>query len=75
MRRFWHSLKRGDIAAIALGLVVGVFFLYAGFKFPNAFRATGFGPEWQCTQRGRGGPDFCIKKPPAGPAGQPTTPN
>jgi hypothetical protein len=75
MRRPWHSLKRGDIAAIVLAIAVVGFSLYTNFKYPNMHRATGFGPEWQCNAPGRGGSSFCIRKPPADPASQATTLN
>jgi hypothetical protein len=55
--------RRSDIAAIvmAVGAVGG--FLYMSLKYPDWRAPSGFGPEWQCTERGaRGGPDFCIKK-------------
>jgi len=75
MRRPRHSLKRGDIATIVLAVVVADFSLYTTFKYPNWHRATGFGPEWQCTAPGRGGSSFCVRKPAADPASQATAPN
>jgi hypothetical protein len=70
-----HSLKRGDIGAIALAIAIGVIFLYAAIKHPDWQRPTGFGPEWQCDAPGRGGASFCIKKLPPVPADQTTTAN
>jgi hypothetical protein len=63
-----RKLRHADIAAIALVLALGAFWLFMSFKHPEAQRATGFGPEWQCTSPGRGGPAFCIKKSLLAPA-------
>jgi len=61
MKQRLLSLKRGDIKAIVISLILGIFFLFAAFKFPDAFRTTGFGPDWNCSSKG----SMCIKKPSA----------
>jgi hypothetical protein len=75
MRRSWHTFKRGDIGAVALAIALVAVFIYAAIKYPGWQRPTGFGPQWQCDAPGRGGTSFCIRKPPAIPADQTTTPN
>jgi hypothetical protein len=64
--------RRGDIAAIVIAIAVVGGFLYMSLKYPDWQAPSGFGPEWQCTERGAkgGGPDFCIKKQLLNPAGQ-----
>jgi hypothetical protein len=54
--------RRGDIPAVFVAVAVAALFLYAYFKHADWQRASGFGPEWQCTQPGRAGSSFCIKK-------------
>jgi hypothetical protein len=56
-------MKLKEIISIGLmAIALGSFFLFMYFKLPDWRRPSGFGPEWQCTPTGRGGPDFCIKK-------------
>jgi|GEM_PF-4115442 len=57
--------KRKDIPEVVLVIALVSFWLYWALKHPDWQRPSGFGPEWQCTQSGKGGPDFCYKKPPA----------
>jgi hypothetical protein len=64
----WIPPRRGDIAAVVLG--VGLVFLIAVAVYvlggPPSLRARtnwGFGQEWDCTSLGRGEP-LCIKKAP-----------
>ncbi len=56
------SFGRRDIPVAIVAVALIAFFLYVYFKHPDWQRATGFGPEWQCTQPGRAGSSFCIKK-------------
>jgi hypothetical protein len=63
MRWFWpSSLRPGDIAAVALAVVLGGCLLFA-FRSPLAFNK-GFGPQWDC------GKAVCIQRPPADSADQ-----
>jgi hypothetical protein len=75
MRRFRHFPKTRDILAIllAFALITGSFYFY--LTHPEYKPATGFGPEWQCSDVARGGASFCVKKPLADPANKTTTPN
>jgi hypothetical protein len=59
-----HKLRLGDVAAIILGIGAVGGCLYMNFGHPDMRRPSGFGPEWQCMERGiKGGdPAFCIKK-------------
>jgi hypothetical protein len=66
--------KRKDIPGAVLVIVVLSFLLYWQLKHPNWQKPSGFGPEWQCTQSGKGGPDFCYKKPSAEPGANAATP-
>ena len=75
MRLFRHFPKRRDIPAILLAVAVVAVLVYANLKYPDWKKPSGFGPEWQCSPSGRGGPDFCMKKPAADPADQTTTPD
>jgi hypothetical protein len=61
MKRRLSYLRRGDIAAIAIALILVAFSLFAFVKFPNGLRPTGWGPEWNCTSGG----SLCMKKPSA----------
>jgi len=64
----WHALRRGDVviflvAAFLIVAVVAVEFLF----FENqglflVFQKQGFGPDWECSNPGYGGP-ICVKKP------------
>jgi hypothetical protein len=47
------------VAAIIIG------WLFVTFKYLDWHKPSGFGPEWQCSPTGKGGPDFCVKKPQA----------
>jgi hypothetical protein len=64
MRWPWVFLRPGDVAAIAIAVAIGGYFVFAA-GFPHVSdRHQGFGPEWDCQK------DFCVKRPPAGPAGE-----
>jgi hypothetical protein len=54
-----------DVPGIAFVALIVIGGLYLAFKYPDWRAPSGFGPEWQCSGAGRGGPGFCIKKPPA----------
>jgi hypothetical protein len=75
MRMFRHFPKPRDIPAILIAFVLVAVSLYVHFKYPAWRSPSGFGPEWQCSEAGRDGPDFCMKKPAADPANQTTVPN
>jgi hypothetical protein len=61
MRWPWVFPRPGDIAAIAIAVAIGGYFVFAA-GFPHALdRNHGFGPEWNCQR------DFCVKQPPANP--------
>ena len=68
---WWRTLRLGDIAAIVLAVVVIGGLVYQAVEFrgrgigPSNW---GFGPEWECTNPGKGEP-VCLKK--TGP--EPTT--
>lgn len=57
-----YRLKARDIPAVIVGIALIVFAAYMLVTHPHWERPSGFGPDWQCTSSGRGGPDFCIKK-------------
>ena len=65
---YWYvrTLSRLEIGSILLAIALlgalACFFI----AFPNLDRKTndGFGPEWDCTNPGDGGP-ICVKKQPA----------
>jgi hypothetical protein len=69
------SFGRRDIPAAIVATALTAFSLYVYFRHPDWQRATGFGPEWQCTQPGRAGSDFCIKKSVLESKNQAKTPN
>jgi hypothetical protein len=53
------TLRRGDIRAIVIAIVLAAFYIFVAEKFPHAFdRYRGFGPEWDCST------GFCFKRPP-----------
>jgi len=59
------SFKAGDIPTLVLVAVIlgGFLYLAAHPEYENRLRSgNNFGPEWQCTQPGRAGSSFCIKK-------------
>jgi hypothetical protein len=58
----WVFLRPGDVAAIAIAVGIGGYFVFA-FGFPHAWdRNQGFGPGWDCQR------DFCVRQPPANSA-------
>lgn len=59
-----------DVPGLLFVAIIVVVSLFVTFKYPNWHVPSGFGPEWQCSPTGRGGPSFCIKKPPPDSAKQ-----
>jgi hypothetical protein len=58
----WPPLRRGDILGIAFVLAILGGFVVLAAGFPNfSQRATGFGPDWDCTPMPQGDP-VCVKK-------------
>jgi hypothetical protein len=60
----WHALQRGDVVIF----LVAAFLIVAAvvfFEF-HVFENWGFGPDWECTNPGYGGP-VCVKKPAPSP--------
>ena len=53
--------RREVLAVMALIAFLGVA-AFVFIKYPVGSRATGFGPEWDCTRVGKGDP-VCVKKP------------
>ena len=70
--RQMRKSQRADIASIVMVIAALGGILYMGLQPPDWQRPSGFGPEWQCTDRGArgGGPAFCIKKQLLDQAGQ-----
>ena len=60
----WSRPSRGDAIAIVLLIAIVTVFAFAAVKHAGWGRATGFGPEWDCTNVGQGDP-VCVKKPAA----------
>jgi hypothetical protein len=59
------SFKSGDIPGLVLVTIVlgAVLYLALHPQTADLLRSgNNFGPQWQCTQPGRGGSSFCIKK-------------
>lgn len=53
---------RRDIPGLLFVTLIIIGALYVAFKYPNWHAPSGFGPEWQCSPAGKGGPSLCIKK-------------
>jgi len=71
MRRPWHSLKRGDIAAIVLAIAVVGFSLYTNFKYPNMHEPRALVLSGSVTRQGEGGHPFASENlPPIPPIKQ-----
>jgi hypothetical protein len=70
----WPTWKDIPGAILMIALIAGL--LYWHLKNPNwQQRPAGFGLEWQCTQSGRAGADFCYKKPAAESGGSAHAPS
>jgi hypothetical protein len=59
----WHFAQHKTVIFAAVCVIV--FFLVAFILFPVQMQqnttAAGFGPDWECTAQGQGGPT-CVKK-------------
>jgi hypothetical protein len=66
-KMYWRlrTLTRRDISGILLAIVLLAALAFLFVVFPNLGQQTneGFGPEWDCTNPGQGGP-ICVKKQP-----------
>jgi hypothetical protein len=72
------SFKARDIPGLVLVAIILGGFLYVAVhpQYANLLRrGNNFGPEWQCTQPGRAGSSFCIKKSFLDPKSRDKTPN
>jgi hypothetical protein len=62
---YWYvrTLSRAEIGSILLAIALLAAVAYFFLAFPSFGRQTndGFGPEWDCTNPGDGGP-ICVKK-------------
>jgi hypothetical protein len=56
----WYP-TRADILGILFALIVVGLCAFVVVRFPLFRRATGFGPEWDCTVMPKGDP-VCTKK-------------
>jgi hypothetical protein len=63
-----YNLRRTDILAALFALVILGGLLFAATRWVTL--NNGFGPDWDCTNQGWGGP-VCIKKPTSWPGKQP----
>ncbi len=66
---YWPYLSRQDVvgiltAAVIFGVLLGAYLIVPGLMSPNSGLKTnaGFGPEWECSNPGNGGP-VCVKHP------------
>jgi len=57
----WHALRRGDVVAIFLLAAFLIILAIVSVGFP-VFGSRGFGPDWECSNPGKGDP-VCVKKP------------
>jgi hypothetical protein len=62
----WLPPNRGDLLAIAFGVVIVATVVFGLLFRPWNARvpASGFGPDWDCTSVPKGEP-ICVKRPPA----------
>jgi len=68
----WPTPSRKDAVAVVLLIAVVAVVAFAAIKYPLGGRATGFGPDWDCTHVGQGDP-VCVRKP-AATSGNPESP-
>jgi hypothetical protein len=65
----WRRVPRREIAAMVLmaAFIVAILFVQARFSDPGRPNKSnsGFGPDWNCTNPGRGGEPICIRVRPA----------
>jgi hypothetical protein len=61
---YWQ-LTRKDITGIlvAIAILAVVFVAFVGYANVGQQVNWGFGPEWECTNPGKGGP-VCVKRQP-----------
>jgi hypothetical protein len=57
----WYP-TRVDILTILFALIAMCLFAFVVIRFPLFNKATGFGPDWDCTPMPKGDP-VCTKKP------------
>ncbi len=62
MKWSWSGPARGDVLAIVMLVAIVVGFAIAAIGYRGWGRATGFGPDWDCHDVGKGDP-VCVKKP------------
>jgi len=58
----WHVFRFGDVTAVLLLAAILVIMLVAFVELPVLTGNWGFGPDWECSNPGKGGP-VCLKKP------------
>jgi predicted membrane metal-binding protein len=58
----WRAFRFGDVAAVLLLAAVLVMMLVAFVDLPGLTGNWGFGPGWECSNPGKGGP-VCLKTP------------
>jgi hypothetical protein len=64
MKWLWPSLAFRDLLGIAILLAILGVLAVLSVGYPGIFRRNtnaGFGPDWECTQAGRGDP-ICVKR-------------
>jgi hypothetical protein len=63
MKWLWWNASRGDVIGVLFVMLVLGLLVFVAIR-PSAPQNTnaGFGPDWDCTPQGQGGPT-CIKKP------------
>lgn len=58
----WRAFRFGDVKAVLLLTAILVIMFAAFVRFPGLTASWGFGPNWECSNPGKGGP-VCLKKP------------
>jgi hypothetical protein len=60
----WPYLTRADIIGILTAIVIvgGLLVVWVMWLNVRAVTNLGFGPEWTCSNPGKGGP-VCVKRP------------
>jgi hypothetical protein len=61
----WHAVRCGDVVAIFLLAAFLIVASIGSVAFP-VFENRGFGPDWECSNPGKGDP-VCVKKPAPSP--------
>jgi hypothetical protein len=57
----WRTLRFGDVTAVLLLAAILVMMLVAFVDLRGLTGSWGFGPDWECSNPGKGGP-VCLKK-------------